>query len=217
MPSAYHRRMPPQPLFQSARNQTIAVAGLMAVFLLCATGLAKLQAGDGSRFLNTRKLPEPTSSSGQNLSLLIDTPAHWQTIEDKNGHFVAADPDKPTRRITLTSMSADEKASPVHAAEQFLDKQLDTTARQTYHSLSEPITVTNHASGLRGVQFIGASHDEQGVVHLHLLACLTLGGKYYWWVYLTDPLPPGETHSQALQTDLRLLKNVYRSARIVKQ
>ncbi len=196
--------------------QSIAVAVLMAVFLVGATGLARLQAGDGSDFLNTRKMPEPQISE-QRQALLIDTPSHWETVEDEPGRFVASDPDKPQRRISLVTMTADEKASPLPAAERFLDEQLDSTARRTFRHLGEPLTISGRDTALRGVQFIGASTDGQGNGHLHLLACLTLEDRYYWWVYLTDPIDLDEDDSDVLRADLRLLESVYRSARIVRE
>lgn len=208
--------MPPPPLFKTPRAQTIAVAAIMFVFLIAATALAALQASRGSGYMHTRTLHEPTATS-EHQSLVIATPANWKTLENTDGRLIATDPSKPERRILLTSMTARETADPFPAAERFLDQQLDEQARATYRNISDPIPIADQAAGIKGVQFIGASTDPQDAIHLHLLACLTLDQKYYWWVYLTDPIESKGNEVKALRNDLHLLKSIYHSARIVHE
>ncbi len=191
----------------------------MALFLLCAVGLARLQTGGGQAHPDTptdRKyeMPQP-ESVGRHRSIEIETPARWVSVDSPPGRFVWSDPQKPTRSLTLQSASADEAASPALAAQQFFEQHLGATAHETI-KLAEPMGFTLEETGLSGVQFIGTRTGEDGSTQSHLLACLTLKGRYAWWVYLTDTVDAGGDEQEVMRANVWLLKSVYSSIRIVE-
>lgn len=213
--------MPPPPRFQSPRAQTVAVAVIAGLFLLGATGLAKLQAGNGPAYFNTpidrvQRLPQ-SGQAGSSYILLIDTPAHWQSSEHPSDQFIATDPDKPDRRITVLFTSYDEPVDPGQAALRFLEQQLDPAAKESFQPVSKPIVFSLPDVGLHGVQLIGVSQETDGRTRQHLLACLTFSGQHYWWIYLTDTVDVGGDEVQALRANVKLLQSVYRSARITQE
>ena len=76
---------------------------------------------------------------------------------------------------------------------------------------------TLEETGLNGVQFIATSNEQDGTTRQHLLACLTIGGRYFWWVYLTDTVDVAGDQDEALRANILLLRSVYGSARIVQK
>ncbi len=212
--------MPPKPLFKSSRVQTVAVAVLMALFLLGATGLAKLQMGDGPASPNTpidrKHEMSPPEAVDQQYAIVIETPAHWQTVQSEPGRFMAVDPDKPGRRITLIAGSASGTALPAVTVQRFLERQLDAAALETFQPVTEPMGFKLDDTGLIGVQFIGNSNAGEGKTQQHLIACLMYGGRY-WWVYLTDTVDADGDEHEAMRANVWLLQSVYRSAKIVQE
>jgi hypothetical protein len=214
--------MPPPPLFKSSRIQTAAVAVVMGLFLLGAAGLAKLQAGSGPAYMNTPinreyKMPQ-SEQTGPRYAVLIDTPANWQTTDSEPGRFVAIDPEKTNRSITLITAYANEVATPTQAARLFFERQLDPSVRKTFRPVTEaPQEFVLNASGLQGAQFIGTSDSDGGTKRQHLLAVMTLDGRDFWWVYLVDTIDAGEDELVAMRMNVWLLQSVYRSARIVQE
>lgn len=212
--------MPPKPVFQSPRSQTTAVAVLSALFLVAATGLAKLQAGDGPAYLNTPperpyRLTQP-KHTGTKRTILIDTPADWIVDESDPTRFVFTDPDRPARTITLTTGTLPDQPAPVTTSLQFFEQQLDPSARETFEPIAKPFAFTLEDAGLAGVQLIGVSHNDDGGTRQHLLACLIHGGNEFWWIYLSDTLTPDDDALTELRANARMLQAMYRSAHVVQ-
>ena len=212
--------MPPKPVFSSPRLQATAVAALAGLLLLGATGLAKLQAGDGPAYLNTPperpyRLTQP-KQTGDKRTILIDTPADWLVDETDPTRFVFTDPDRPERRITLTTGSLRDQPVPDVASLQFFEQQMEPAARETFEPIAKPFTFTLDDPGLVGVQLIGVSHNDDGGTRQHLMACLVHGGNEFWWIYLTDTITPDEDALTELRANARMLQAMYRSAHVVQ-
>ncbi len=213
--------MPPQPLFKSERVQFAAVAVIAGTLLLGVTGLAKLQAGDRHAYLKTpinqrQTMPEPDRTE-HNPAITIETPSDWQTIHNEPGLLVTADPSKPDRQVTLATLKAGEQNDPVQAAKQFLAKHIDEAELKTFKLISDPMSITIADTGLKGIQFIGTTTGVENAQRLHMLACLTLDGKLFWWVYLTDTVEPGENQDELLSVNINHLQYMYMSAKIVEE
>lgn len=207
------------PVFKSPRSQTTAVAVLSGLFLLGASALAKLQAGDGPAYLNTPperpyRLTQP-KQTGTKRTILIDTPADWLVDESDPSRFVFTDPDRPARRITLTTGSLTDQPAPAVTSFQFFEQQLDASVLKTFEPIAEPFAFTLDDPGLVGVQLIGMSRDDDGGTRQHLMACLIHGGNEFWWIYLTDKVGPDEEAVTELRANARMLQAMYRSAHVV--
>lgn len=213
--------MPPKPVFNSPRRQATAVAVLSGLFLIVATGLAKLQAGDRPAYLNTPTERAyrltPPESTGTRRTILIDTPANWGVTESIPGRYVFIDPDRPVRSITLTTVRLQEQAGPAEMARHFFEQQLDPSDLATLRPVTEPRVITLADTGLRGAQFIGTSEDGRGRARQHLLACLTPDGGQYWIIYLTDTVEADEDPITELRANARMLQAMYRSARVMEE
>jgi hypothetical protein len=212
--------MPRKPIFETSRAQSTAVALATGLVLLGATGLAYVQARSGSGY-NTpddrvQRLAQP-SAVGPQRSILIDLPVNWRTVESEPGRFVSSDPDKPARRLIFMSGSLNEQATPALSAKQFLEQQLDPSARKTFRPETEPMGFALANRGLFGVQLIGTSDGGQGRTREHMLACLTSDGRQFWWIYLTDTVEAGEDVQASLRANTLLLEQIYRSARVSQE
>ena len=189
--------MPPPPIFKSTRVQSVAVAVVMALVLLGATGLASLQAGSGPDYLNKstiRKLqqtqPIDESSPG---TFHFNLPDGWAVIENDQGGLTLVDPKREERRLNLLTVVTRDKT--------------------TLQPAAQPFVFTLTETQLRGAQFIGISTDDTGMVREHMLACLSPDGYHYWLIYLTDSVQADSDIKESLRVNTRLLQEVYRSAR----
>ncbi len=212
--------MPPKPMFSSPRNQATAVAVLSGLFLLGATGLAKLQAGDGPAYLNTPpqrpyRLTQP-KQTGTIRTIRIDTPANWNVDDSDPARFVFTDPDRPARSITLATGSLQQQPTASATSLEFFRQQLEPSVRETFEPIAEPFAFTLDDPALVGVQLIGVSRNDDGSARQHLLACLIHGGNEFWWVYLTDTAGPDEDAVTELRANARMLQAMYRSAHVVR-
>lgn len=213
--------MPPKPLFKTSRIQTVAVAVLMALFLLAATGLAKLQTGRGQSATSkpvdrAHEIYQSESVDAQH-TIVIETPSHWRTEQSVPGRFVASDPANPTRSITLLAALPSDADAPVQAARRFFEQHLQAPARDTFTIQNEPMGFASEETGLSGIQFHGTSVAQDGTTQQHLLAYVTLRGKYFWWVYLTDTVRAGDNENEVLRANIRLLQSMYRSIRVAQE
>ncbi len=221
MRPAYHRGMPPKPVFKSPRVQSVAVAGLMGLVLLGATGLAYLQAGDGPAYLNTpisrvHQLAQPTPENSNSV-VAFDLPDGWDMPEHDQSNVVLTDPDRPDRQLTLVTISLSDQATPAQMIYRFVKHHPDPSVRATLRPAAEPFGFSLADTGLLGAQFIGTSTDEQDRVRQHLFACLTPNGQQYWLIYITDAAGPDADAVESLGANARLLQAVYRSARVAKE
>ncbi len=222
MRPAYHRGMPPKPVFKSPRSQSFAVAGLMGLVLLGATGFAYLQAGDGPAYLNTpidrvHQLAQPQPGENTKSVVSFDLPDGWNMPEQDQSKVVLTDPDKPDRQLTVFTIALQEPATPAEMIYRFVQRHPDPSVRDTLRPAAEPFGFALGDAGLMGAQYIGTSTDGQGPARQHLLACLTLNAQQYWLIYLTDSPGPGVDAAVSLGANARLLQEVYRSARVTEK
>lgn len=210
--------MPAKSVFKTWRAQSLAVAGVMGLVLLCATGLAYVQAGSGPGYLNNptdrvHKLAQSNPGHAP-VGILFDLPKGWNVPQESPGGLVLVDPDRPARRLSLVTIGLKEQATPAQMIYRFVQLHPDRSVRATLRPEAEPHGFTLADVGLSGAQFIGTSRDDQGRVRQHLFACLTPDGRQYWLIYLTDTVNPGEDAAESLRANARLLQAVYRSARV---
>lgn len=209
--------MPPPPIFKSTRVQSVAVAVVMALVLLGATGLASLQAGSGPDYLNKstiRKLqqtqPIDESSPG---TFHFNLPDGWAVIENDQGGLTLVDPKREERRLNLLTVVTRDKTQPEQMVIRFIELHPDPSFRATLQPAAQPFVFTLTETQLRGAQFIGISTDDTGMVREHMLACLSPDGYHYWLIYLTDSVQADSDIKESLRVNTRLLQEVYRSAR----
>jgi hypothetical protein len=213
--------MPPKPVFKSSRAQSIAVAGLMGLVLLCATCLAYMQAGDGPAFINTpidrvQRLAQPDPGSTKNV-ILFDLPDGWDMPEHDPNSLMLIDPDRPDRQLTIITRSLNEQANPAQMISLFVELHPDPSVRATLRPAENSFGFSLDNAGLLGAQFIGTSNDDQGRVRQHLLACLSPDEQQYWLIYLTDRVAPDTDPMESLRENARLLQAIYLSARMAEE
>jgi hypothetical protein len=211
--------MPPKSLFKSNRTQSLAVALVMALVLVCVTGLASLQAGSGpltttNKYELQQSAPVGTSEPG---TIQFNLPEGWEMSRRDQGGLVLVDPDRPSRQLNLVTVVISEQATPEQMIYRFIELHPDPSFRATLRPASQPFAFSLAETGLRGAQFIGTSDDDDGMVREHLLACLSPDGVHYWLIYLTDTVASDSDVGESLRANTRLLQLVYRSARVAKE
>ncbi len=215
--------MPSQPIFRSSRAQSVAVAAATGLILLCAAGLAYLQAGDGTgnqrdRSGQARRSPAEHTGHPTPGSLSLDLPKDWNQQEDIPDTVALTDPDRPSRHLLITTLRIAQRTSPKQLLQQFIAGKLGPRPPRGLSQAAPAIEFSIVDHGLSGAEFIGVSDASEEPTSpqppmQHLIACITADGTYYWLIYLRDTLDAADDPRQTLQANAALLRTIYQSAR----
>ncbi|MFW6060448.1 MAG: hypothetical protein ACODAQ_09710 [Phycisphaeraceae bacterium] len=196
--------MPRQARIQSPQRQRIAATLLMAAVFLASLGLAALVGRAGQA---ATRAPAFAMQRVSLNGLTFEVPAQWSR-QSAGSAVTFSDPDAPRRTLTLTTLMTDRAAAPAQVRARLLDETFGLRAPPGLYDMRQSPNNLQLAEWISVPQPADAGHT----LRVHMLAALTLDGRRYWSIHLTDRVPADIDAQAAISETWQLLRHIERSA-----